>query len=150
MDRPEDELLDRELSKQLSRTAGLQSVLFFGLGGLLASKLFDRAFKRPVEKYEVTVGVPLGATDVRKKTSGILKGMGKMLELGSQVKADSVTAIVDAGYIDTNPAIVHVQVTPISARSSEVLIRGIAKETPKQRSAQEAVEKLKAQLIGKA
>ena len=142
MSKPEDPILERELFK-----TGPRDILLFGLGGLLASKLTQRW--QPIEKYEVTVGVPLSKSNVRSTTSRILEGMGKVVNLGPELPADSVSALVNKGFIDVNPTIVNVQFIPTSDKTSQVVIRGLAKDglLVKSRSAQKTVEKIKAKLL---
>ena len=144
MSTPQDQALERELGK----IGKWRNVLLFGLGGLLASKLMSNM--RPTEKHEVTINVPLNATEARATTGRILKGMGKLVTPSNGVASDTLWADIGAGYIDTNPTIVRVEFIGTSNKTSKVVISGASKETAfvKQRSAYKAVEEIKARLLG--
>ena len=139
---------DEVLIGALSSAGNKRNLLLFGLGGMLATKLFERL--QPTEKYELTVGVPQDASAVKAATLSILQGMGKIVAVGPEVDANSLSAVVGMRFIATNPAVINVQFRPTSDRSSNVVIKGLSKEPLlwKQRSAQKAVEKVRARLLG--
>jgi hypothetical protein len=146
MSKPEDEILERELFKG----GKLRSLLLFGFGGLLVDKLTQRW--QPIERYEVTVGVPLNTDSVRSTTARILEGMGKVVKLNPGLPAESISVLVDTGFIDVSPTIVNVQFISTSEKSSQVVIRGLAKKglLEKTQTAQKTVEKVKAKLLAQA
>jgi hypothetical protein len=60
-----------------------------------------------------------------------------------------VRAVIGAGWLDMNPAVVDAVVEPIDEARSRVTVRGVAKEgLIKQHAGQEAVERVVAELRG--
>src|SRR4026207_2262343 len=96
---------DEVLMGALSSAGNKRNLLLFGLGGMLATKLFERL--QPTEKYELTVGVPQDASAVKAATLSILQGMGKIVAVGPEVDANSLSAVVGMRFIDTNPAVIN-------------------------------------------
>jgi len=144
MSTADDQVFERELER-----IGARRSLLFGLGGLLAFKLTS-GMGPPTEWHEVTIAVPLDAEDARATASRILKSMGKLITPSNGAASDSLWAHIGAGYIDNNPTIVKVEFIGTSRKSSQVVIRGAAKEAilVKPRSAYKAVEKIRARLLG--
>ena len=133
----ENEILVREIGK----LAG-----FFGGFGARAA-----ARRLPVEQYEIKIEVPLAAGEVRIRTSQVLRSLGVLVDdFALETEPDTLSAVVGSGHMNLNPTIVHVQFVGASDNSSQLAIKGIAKEgIVKQDSARKAVERIIALLSDK-
>jgi hypothetical protein len=136
MSKLEEEILVREIGK---------------LGGFFGGFSARLAAKRlPVEEYETTIDVETNVREARARIAQVLQSVGKLIDdFATESANGSILAVVGSGHMNLNPTIIHVRCIRISQDSSQLSIKGVAKEGMiKQNSAAKAVERIKALLLG--
>jgi hypothetical protein len=137
MSKREDEILAREISK-------------FGgnLGGVVGSYLVAKHL--PNNTLQLTLEIAAPARDVLETAFNILREQGKITnDAKTPSELPTITALVGAGFFNLNPALVSVQVAPISATLTKVSIHGKAKEGLIKQHAGEKAAKRIADMLNK-
>ncbi|CAG0928352.1 hypothetical protein TFLX_00869 [Thermoflexales bacterium] len=134
MPESEDEILARELAKIGGMTGGL--------GGKAGAGLMGRLL--PKNTFELKIEIKAVPRDVLQKAFSLLSEKGTLLEeTDTSATVPTLAAVIGSGFMNMNPAIVTVEVVPLSEGSSQVSIRGVAKEgLIKQRAGEKAARQI--------
>jgi hypothetical protein len=136
-----EKLLEDELGKVGAAGGALGGGLFGAIGGGTGARFGARLIGN--DRYEVTADVHMGiAQAVTLFTSAALR-TGRVVSGATGEGTKSITAIVAAGFLKMNPAVVQIELTDGGADRSRLVIRGTAKEgLIKQRAGEGAVKRL--------
>jgi hypothetical protein len=126
------------LARELGRLAG-----FGAFGARWAAR------RLPNVPYETQIEIDETLTAVAIRVESVFAKIGKPIpELKSDVNLGVFYAVVGSGHLNLNPTIVHIRLRSFEAKTF-VSIRAVAKEgLVKQHSAQLAVERVRASLVG--
>ncbi len=156
----EDEILERELGKvgeegakigaELAGDLTGQSVPAFP-GEVGARVGAERAAERlPKNTHEVSLTLEVPAATAVARAYRSLTVAGRVLTEDQDDAPENpqiVRGIVKAGFLNMNPAVVTITITPQGASSTAVEVRGAAKEgRVKQRAGKQAAERIAALL----
>ncbi len=141
---------DAILARELGKLGALGGALAGGLGGALGGGIGAGLVARMLPNDTLGLDVEVGATpDHALKTSfRILRQEGRAIE-GTEPPSDLPTlyAIIGSGIGNLNPALVRVEITPVSEDRTKISIRGTAKEgLIKQRAGEKAARRIAALL----
>ena len=120
----EDEILAREHAK-LGAWGGIAGALNPGaaIGGYLGGKLASRFL--PTQTFMVTLEVAAPASNALEAAHDVLKRAGRLTdEFNDESAEPALCAIVGAGALNMNPAIVRVTITPVSESACSIGIAG--------------------------
>lgn len=139
MSQKEDEILVRELSK-LGASGG-------AIGGCLADASLSTRHL-PDNRCELTIEINDAASIVLKTAITILSKEGRIInELEQDSDLTTVFAMIGSGVFQLTPALVKVEIIPVTDNSSKVSIRGTAKEgLIKQRAGEKAARRIESLL----
>jgi hypothetical protein len=147
----EDDLLSRELGKvgasggkfggKLSgeTLAGLAG----GVGGSLGAR-FSASFL-PTERHQIQINLRSDARVLLAKAYSFFCSNGRVLSdaEGGSSPYPKVSGVVGSGFLNMNPAVVHMEIISISSITCTVSLTGAAKEgLIKQKTAEKAVKRL--------
>ncbi len=142
MTKRENKILARELGKLGAISGavggGLDGAIGGGLGANLAARLL------PNDTFELDIEIAAKPRAVLKKAFNILSRTGKITE-GIEPPSDLPTlyAVIGSGFLNLNPALVRVEIVAVSKNSTQVTIRGVAKEgLIKQHAGEKAARKI--------
>lgn len=137
MSKSQDEILARELGK-------LGNI--FGPGESRGVDFASRFLS--TETFIESLRIEAEAEKVLQSVFRILTSMGQITdEFAESSGSPRLSAIVGSGFLQLNPAVVHVQVVPAGEHSSDVSIIAVAKEgLIKQHTAEKAVKKFSGEL----
>jgi hypothetical protein len=155
----EDQILEHELGKvgqeggkvgaQLAGTLTGQSVptLPEELGGGVGAR--SAAKRLPKDTYEVSLRLDVPAATAVQRAYKSLLAEGRVLtedqDGESPEHAYVVRGVIKAGYLNMNPAVVTITISPLNANTTLVQVRGAAKEgLVKQRAGEKAAERIAA------
>lgn len=151
----EDEILAQELSKlgmpagtvggilggMVSGTSGVGAAAGAILGGQLGTHWAIQHLLNNV--FEMNIEVAIKPAEALLKCFEVLKKEGKIIDLKEKSNFPCIGAIIKAGFLNLNPAIVTIKVIPLSASGSKIYIHGSAKEgLIKQRAGEKAARKI--------
>jgi hypothetical protein len=149
----EDDLLARELGKVGARGGAFAS---FGspaagspgaAGGYLGASLAARFL--PTERYQLELDLHADPQTVLRKAYALLSSAGRVSDSHEFPASPypAVSGVVGSGFLNLNPAVVHMEIVAIESGRCRVLLTGAAKEgLIKQRTAEKAVNRLAAAL----
>ena len=135
MPETEDEILAREIAKIGGMTGGL--------GGKSGAGLTARLL--PNNTFELAIEISAEPQAVLQAACKVLSEQGTLLEEANNTSAPvpTLAAVIGSGFMNMNPAVVTIEVVPISADVSKVSIRGVAKEgLIKQRAGEKAARRI--------
>ncbi len=134
MSKSEDEILAREIAK-IGDAAGES-------GGKAGAGFMARLL--PNNTFELALEISAEPEVILQTASKVLSEQGTLLDAAdTSTSVSRLAAVIGAGSMIMNPAIVTVEVAPISARVSKVSIRGVAKEgLIKQRAGEKAARRI--------
>src|SRR5436309_1517421 len=116
MSNSEDQILARELGK-VGNIGGPGG----GSGASFAARFL------PTETFTESVRIEAEAREVLQTVFKILASMGEITDESAELSGPPrISAVVGSGFLRMNPAIVHVQVVPVSERASDVRISAAA------------------------
>jgi hypothetical protein len=149
----EDDLLARELGKAGASGGAFAS---FGnpvtgipsaAGGYLGASLAARFL--PTERHQLELDLHADPQTVLRKAYALLSSAGRVSD-SREVSASpnpGISGVVGSGFLNMNPAVVHMEIVAIESGRCRVLLTGAAKEgLIKQRTAEKAVNRLAAAL----
>jgi hypothetical protein len=123
------------------------------LGGWFGGGIGARwaARRLPSIPFETNFELQDSLSGAASAVEALLTKIGRRVpELESNTTAGLFHAVVGSGHLNLNPTVVRIQLQPLESFTS-VFIRAVAKEGAiKQHSAQQAVERIRAALVGKA
>src|ERR1043166_8074793 len=114
MEQNDDEILARELGK-LGAWGGIGGAATPGgaIGGYLGGKIAARFL--PTQTFSISIEVTASARDALQAAFEILKRAGRITdEFAEDSPQSALCAVIGAGALNMNPAVVRVTVTPIS------------------------------------
>jgi hypothetical protein len=134
MPETEDDLLAREIAKIGGSTGGP--------GGKSGSSLMARLL--PNNTFELAIEISAEPQAVLQTVFRVLSEQGALLEdANTSASVPTLAAMIGSGFMNMNPAVVTVEVVPISDGLSKVSIRGVAKEgLIKQRAGEKAARRI--------
>jgi hypothetical protein len=95
-------------------------------GGRFGARLAAR--RLPVEEHETAIAIAVSADQICHGVREILQSVGKLTdEFASENDRAFASAIVGSGHLNLNPTIVHVNLSNLSDRVTQVSIRGACK-----------------------
>lgn len=153
----EDRLLARELGKVGASAAKLAGKISgdsmpeaaCDLAGAMGPGLVARFL--PTERFQKELKVAGDAQTVLGKVYAFFAEGGRVAtdEEAGTSPCPKVSGVIGSGFLNKNPAIVHVEITAVDAGACTLLITGAAKEgLIKQRTAEKAVNRVAAALGG--
>lgn len=136
-----EKLLEEELSKVGAAGGALGGGLFGAIGGGTGARFGARLIGN--DRCEVTADVHMDiAHAVTLFTNAVIR-TGRLVNRAGGEGTESITAIVAAGFLEMNPAVVQIELSERGADGSRLVLRGTAKEgLIKQRAGEGAVKRL--------
>jgi hypothetical protein len=109
-----DELLRDEVGTAVESLGG-------GLAGRVARHL-------GTNRFEIAADVHLGIGEAHALYVKAVKRAGRLIHTETDLHGESITAVVGAGFLNMNPAVVEIELRDAGADSCSVVLRGTAKE----------------------
>ena len=152
-----DKLLARELGKVGASAAKLAGKIsgdslpdaVCDLAGAVGPGLVARFL--PTERFQTQLTVPGDAQTVLARVYAFFASNGRVAtdEEAGTSPCPKISGVIGSGFLNKNPAVVHVEITAIDAGACTLLVTGAAKEgLIKQRTAEKAVNRVAAALGG--
>ena len=143
MDNVQEELLAKELAKAGKLGGKLGGGVAGSVGGWLGAKIAAKVL--PTQECERQVIVAQPMETVLTKVATFLASQGRIVgedEAGTS-PFPKLTGILGSGFLNANPAVVHIEVLIATDSACTVRVRGAAKESLiRQRTAERAVDRV--------
>lgn len=131
MSQIDNETLNREFGKFMGKFGVRSSGQ---LGASLAAKFL------PNNTSHISIDVANDPTSILNAVTDILTIEGEILDTQNTSEIFEVKAMIGAGYLNMNPALIIVQIHQVPSKQTHIVISGIAKEgLIKQRAGERAV-----------